>query len=162
MRIGVISDTHIPDRAKELPRQVIIGLKGVDLIVHAGDIVSLSFLDELKKLAPQLKAVCGNMDYPELTSILPQEEIFMAGKYRIAVTHGRGNPANLLATLKERFRKEGVDVVIFGHSHKSFNEMIDGILYFNPGSPTDKIFCERNSYGIIEINDNINARIITI
>jgi len=62
----------------------------------------------------------------------------------------------------ESFKNDRVDLVIFGHSHKAFNEKRGDILYFNPGSPTDQIFSPFNSYGIIEINDKIEARIIKI
>ena len=66
-----------------------------------------------------------------------------------------------MATVRKEFKQ--VDVIIFGHSHIPCNERIDGVLFFNPGSPTDKIFAPYNSYGMIEITGkNINARIIKI
>ena len=75
--------------------------------------------------------------------------------------HGSGKPENLLDNLKKTF-DNSYDVVIFGHSHSSFCEKIGKTLYFNPGSPTDKIFATHNSYGVIEINETIDAKIIRI
>jgi len=64
--------------------------------------------------------------------------------------------------LRMRKEFEGVDVIVFGHSHKPFNQIINGILMFNPGSPTDKIFTNTNSFGILELNKKIRAEHIEI
>jgi len=64
--------------------------------------------------------------------------------------------------LTEAFKNDKVDLIIFGHSHCGLNEKKGGILFFNPGSATDKVFAPYNSYGIIEINDKIKATIIRI
>lgn len=63
--LGLISDTHVPVRAREIPKEVFKIFDKVDCIVHAGDLVDLSVIDELERLAPVL-AVCGNMDGPEI------------------------------------------------------------------------------------------------
>ena len=60
------------------------------------------------------------------------------------------------------FKKDNVNLIIFGHSHSALNKKRGNIVYFNPGSPTDKIFALHNSYGIIEINDKIETKIIKI
>lgn len=160
MRIGVISDTHIKESIVELPNVIIEDFKKVDLILHAGDLVNISVLEELNKLA-QTKAVVGNMDSAEVVRILAQKEVIKIGKFKIGLIHGYGPVDGLI----ERVRKEldpDIDMIVFGHSHRAVNELIDGILFFNPGSPTDKIFATNNSYGIIEINDKIKAKIITL
>jgi putative phosphoesterase len=69
--VGVISDTHVPDRAKKIPKNVFKVFENVDFIVHAGDLVQLSVIDELERLAPVL-VVYGNMDGPEVRSKLPK------------------------------------------------------------------------------------------
>jgi putative phosphoesterase len=69
--IGLISDTHIPSRAKGIPKEVFTTFAAVDFIIHAGDLVQLSVIDELEQIAPVL-AVSGNMDGPEVSGILPQ------------------------------------------------------------------------------------------
>lgn len=162
MKIGVISDTHIPDRAKGIPQQILDAFKHVDMVIHAGDIVDLSVLDALKAVCKNVHAVWGNMDSHEARKLLPEKEIIDANKYRIGVIHGYGNPGTIIEQVTEIFKKDNVDMIIFGHSHIAFNEKRGKIIYFNPGSPTDKIFFDRNSYGIVEINDKIEAKIINI
>jgi len=162
MKIGVISDTHIPNRAREIPRTVLESLKMMDMIVHAGDLVELSVLDVLKSACPDVKAVWGNMDPLNVRKILPEKQIITIGKYRLGLIHGRGSPASLIELMAGVFKNDNVDIVIFGHSHSPINERRGRILYFNPGSLTDTVFSSSNSYGIIEINDEIKARIVKI
>jgi hypothetical protein len=162
MKIGVIADTHIPDRAKDIPQQILNAFKGVDMVIHAGDLVELSVLDKLKTACKDIKAVWGNMDPYEVRRVLPEKEIIRAGNYKIGIMHGYGPSNKLIDLLAEIFKEEAVNIIIFGHSHSAVNEKKDDILYFNPGSPTDKIFALYNSYGIIEINDKINAKIVKV
>ncbi len=161
MKIGVIADTHIPDRARDLPAKIIEEFSHADMIIHAGDFTAKEVLDKLKTLA-QVRAVHGNMDPFEIVEALPRKEIINCGKFTIGVFHGSGNPACIIDQLKNEFKNDKVDIIIFGHSHKPMNERIDNILFFNPGSPTDTIFAPFNSFGIIEINDKINARIVKL
>ena len=162
MRIGVISDTHIPDRAKDIPRQILEDFKKVDLIIHAGDLVDLGVLDKLKSVCSRVVAVWGNMDPYEVRKKLPEKEIVEAGIHRIGVMHGYGTPGKLVELLAQAFKDDKVDIIVFGHAHSGLNEKRGGVLFFNPGSPTDRIFSPYNSYGIIEINDKVEARIIKL
>jgi len=88
--------------------------------------------------------------------------------------HGGGSPTNLLEMLKDAFKQDNCDLIIFGHSHKPMNERIGHTLFFNPGSATD-VTVAYNSYGLIELrekpansanssaeNSQIEARIIKI
>lgn len=162
MKIGVIADTHIPDRAKEIPKQILEAFKNVDMVIHAGDLVDLSVLEKLKTICPNIKAVYGNMDPHEVKKNLPEKEIIQVGNYKIGLMHGYGAAHNLIDLMSEAFKNDHVDIIIFGHSHAGSSEKKGDVLYFNPGSPTDKIFSPYNSYGIIEINAKIEARIIRI
>lgn len=162
MKIGVISDTHIPDRSKDLPKEILEAFKNVDMVIHAGDLVDLSVIDQLKRVCPNVKAVWGNMDPEEVKRRLPQKEIIKLGNYTIGLTHGYGPPKNLIEIMADIFKDDKPDIIIFGHAHAPTNEKRGNVLYFNPGSPTDKIFSPYNSYGIIEINGKINARIVKI
>ena len=162
MKIGVISDTHIPSRAKEIPTVVLESLKKMDMIIHAGDLVDLNILNVLKSICRDVKAVWGNMDPIDVKIALPERELIPVGRYRIGLIHGNGSPASLIETVTDIFKNDNVDVIIFGHSHSPVNEKRGKILYFNPGSLTDTVFSSFNSYGIIEINDQIKARIIKI
>lgn len=162
MKIGVIADTHIPDRAGDIPPQILESFKDVDMIIHAGDLLNLNVLDKLKTICKDVKAVWGNMDPDEVRKQLPEKEIVDIGNYKIGIMHGYGPPHKLIDLLSEIFKEEKPNIIIFGHSHSAINEKRGDILYFNPGSPTDKIFAIYNSYGIIEINDKIKAKIIRI
>ncbi|HHU91524.1 MAG TPA: metallophosphoesterase [Halanaerobiaceae bacterium] len=157
MKIGVISDTHIPYRAKQIPDLVLDSFQGVDLIVHAGDLVQEEVLTSLAEIAP-VKAVFGNVDSPELKMKLPEKlELELAG-YKIGVIHGHNVRGHLLNTLSYVF--PDADIIIFGHTHKQCNKIINGQLCFNPGSPTDRRMEKNYSFGIIELADEIKAEII--
>lgn len=161
VKVGVVSDTHIYN-SEDLPAQLLNAFSNVDLILHAGDLVSLTVLEGLKKITPMIKAVWGNMDPPEVKRALPEREIIRIERFRIGLTHGSGAPFNLMKTVKEKFRNEKVDCIVYGHSHFPKNEINQGILYFNPGSPTDKFFAPYNSYGILEIDKKITGKIIRL
>lgn len=160
VKIGVISDTHIPHAAPRLPDAIYKAFRDVDLILHAGDLVDISVLDELRKLA-ETRAVCGNMDPSDLTKSLPSKTIVEAGRFKIGLTHGSGSPFNLMDKVKKEF-SEKVNVIVYGHSHFPANEVRGGILFFNPGTPTDKIFARYNTYGILTIDGEIKGEIVKI
>ena len=162
MRIGVISDTHITSKSDSLPKEILEAFKNVDMIIHAGDLVELSALEKLKQSCKNIRAVYGNMDSLEVKSKLPAKDIITIENHKVGVTHGYGGPVNIREKIADMFKDQKVDIIIYGHSHTPFNEKINNILYFNPGSPTDKIFAPYNSYGILEINDKIEAKIIKI
>ncbi|MDO8662717.1 MAG: metallophosphoesterase family protein [Candidatus Omnitrophota bacterium] len=162
MKIVVISDTHIPDRAASLPLKLIEEIKSADMVIHAGDFVAVDFLQRLKSICKNLKAVCGNMDPLEIKNILPQKEIFKAGNFKIGLFHGFGAPHRIFDILNSEFKSEKLDIIVFGHTHSALNEKRDNTIFFNPGSPTDKLCEDCNTYGVIEINDGIQAKILRI
>ena len=160
MKIGVISDTHIPERTTVIPSELSQIFKDVDLIIHVGDLVCLDVIEQLKKIAP-VKAVYGNMDNHEVRRTLPEKEILTIGKFKIGLFHGKGPPNRIVACVKEVFQ-EKLDLIIFGHSHTPMCEKHEGILFFNPGSPTDTTFAPFRSCGMLEINDEIKGTIIKL
>ena len=137
MRIMVLSDTHIPRAAQELPSRIFEEIASVDMILHAGDFVETELLNALKKLN-KVHAVYGNMDCQELRRTLADKEVIQAGNFRIGLIHGHGAPKDIIETVGSEFT--GVDAIVFGHSHAATNVIKDGILFFNPGSPTDTVF----------------------
>jgi len=159
MKIGIISDTHVPGAASSLPPVVFEIFKDVDLILHAGDIVELSVLDELRAMAP-VEAVAGNMDGPEVHLKLPSKKVLTLHNFSVGLIHGKYK----IDIQKEMIRKEfdDVDLIVYGHSHTPFWGNIDGIFYLNPGSPTDKRHAPYNSVAVLELGDELKADIIRI
>ncbi len=159
MRVGVLSDTHVPAIARSLPVAVFEVFQGVDLILHAGDIVEMSVLDELRAIAP-VEAVAGNMDGPELQVRLPYKKIIPLGKYSAGLIHGKYK----IDVQREMIRKEfdDVDLIIYGHSHTPYWGKVNGVYFLNPGSPTDKRHAPYNSVAILEAGDELQAEIIRI
>lgn len=157
MKVGVLSDTHIPKRAGGLPEEVIQAFRNVDHIIHAGDITSPKVLSELECLA-SVTAVSGNVDPEPLQETLGSKKITTLSGYRIGITHGHGSGGKTLERAMKCFEKDDVDCIIFGHSHIPFCEYINGILMFNPGSPTDKRRNELYSFGILELGEEIKAK----
>ena len=152
MKIAVLSDTHVSS-IESLPEKVIASLSTVDLIIHAGDFTSIGVLNELKHFA-EVKAVHGNMDPTELESALPAKEMLDLGNKRLGITHGWGAPWEIEERVRSIFAQDRVDVIVYGHSHRSQNKVIDGILFFNPGKASD-------SFGIITIGEDIKGEIIS-
>jgi putative phosphoesterase len=158
--IGVVSDTHIPKKSRDLPEAVMEGLKGVDLILHAGDINKDYVIYQLEEIAP-VQAVAGNTDDDYMCSLLGRKKIIDVGHCRIGLIHGDGEKGTTLERAVKAFEKDGVNCIVFGHSHIPFNEYRNGILCFNPGSPTDKRRQEHYSFGLIHIEERkINGEII--
>jgi hypothetical protein len=139
MKIGVISDTH-----SYLDPQVPQLLAGVDHILHAGDVGPYSLLQELEAIAP-VTAVLGNTDtwlQLELT------ETVELGSRKFLVQH-IVNPHDLTADLKRCIADHQPDVVVFGHTHKAFNDRIGRTLFFNPGYAGKQRFALERSVAIL-------------
>ena len=158
-RIGVLSDTHIPKAAQDLPEKVYRELRNVDMIFHAGDFVEISVLKKLQDIAPT-HAVCGNMDPQEVRAALPQKDTITVLGFKIGLIHGYGPSGRITEAVRSEFNR--VDAIVFGHSHSALSKEIKKILFFNPGSPTDRIFAAYNSFGILELGDRITGRIIRL
>lgn len=161
MTIGIISDTHIPRIAKDIPKIIYNEFKNVDLILHAGDFVEVDFLRKLRDFKKTI-GVYGNLDSSEVTNLLKAKEIIEEGGFRIGLIHGWGAPEGLTERIKMEFKDEKIDCIVFGHSHSPMNETKNGILFFNPGSPTDRVFAPYNSYGLLEVTDKIVGKIIKL
>ncbi len=164
MRILVISDTHIPIAEKDIPEIIEKEAKESNCCLHAGDLVSY---EVFKKLSSWTKvyAVYGNMDNSETRKQLSSKLVFQLEDFWIGLVHGRGAPTSLIDYIHKEFltELEKINLFVFGHSHCPFNKEINKKIYFNPGSPTDKVFSPYRSYGILEIDKNkIERRIIRI
>ena len=136
MLLGIISDTHMPRGARRLPDTCVERLLGVDLILHAGDVMTAEALTSFESIGPPLLAVHGNVDSTELRERLPAERIVEVGGAALAMVHDAGAARGRLQRLHRRF--PDADAVVFGHSHLPLHEQADGFQIFNPGSPTER------------------------
>ena len=160
MLIGVISDTHIPERATEIPTMVCKLFKDVELILHAGDLVSNTVFQELEKLAPTI-CVQGNMDR-RYGLKFPKNEIINVNNVKIGLNHGEVYPRGYTQQLKYIGLELGVDVLITGHSHVPFIKEVDKMILLNPGSPTVPRMTEP-SVMLVDVDENgLEAEIIKI
>jgi len=160
MLIGVISDTHIPERADKIPKSVFEAFNDVEMILHAGDIVSMNVLQELENLAPTL-CVQGNMDRMYGLK-LPKQEVIEVNGIKIGLNHGEVYPRGDTQQLKYIGMEMGVEVLITGHTHTSFIKELDKMLLLNPGSPTVPRMSDP-SIMLVDVQENsLDARIIKI
>ncbi|MFW6093849.1 MAG: metallophosphoesterase family protein [Pseudomonadota bacterium] len=147
LRIGLISDTHMPEARRELWPQIAEAFSGVDLILHGGDIHELYVLDALEELAPVYAARGNGEDGGGGRPVQPDDPrvkyawLLELGGVWVGLTHyvpvPERPPKFTLARWIERFFPERTpDVIVFGDTHREWIEEVDGVLCVNPGSPT--------------------------
>ncbi len=186
MRIGLISDTHIPDMATRLHPAVPEVFDGVDLILHAGDLIGPEALERLREIAP-VEAVRGEQD--RLLDFLPLQRVVQAGNLRIGLVHGHrprwiewpGFAWNMFfgqhfflaprfyVNVVRQFAGQRVDCIVCGHLHRPYIGHVNGVLVVNPGSTYINILDRRTqpgdyvSVGILEIQDDtLKASIVPL
>lgn len=152
MKIVIVSDTHMPRKGRDLPFLLKKDLMESDLIIHGGDFHTVDVYKEFEEYG-ELIAVVGNVDRPELQSLLPKKRTIELMGMKIGLVHGDGKGKTTEKRVLEAFDEEQVDVIIFGHSHIPFSRYMKGALLFNPGSPTDKRKLPYYSHGILTIGD---------
>lgn len=134
MRLGLISDTHIPEVAQELPPQIAEIFRGVDLILHCGDIYDPFVLDELERTAPVLAAMGDDDPYvTRKDSRVKRKHVLKIEGHTLWLVHEKPASHVLASQQKEH---DNPDIVIFGHEHATLVQRHDGVLFVNPGSPT--------------------------
>jgi putative phosphoesterase len=131
-----------------MPEGVVPYLKRADLVLHAGDLIEASLLDELALYGP-VRAVKGNVDLPGVD--LPETLEFDFGGARIAMIHDSGRKEGRRRRLARRF--PDARVIVFGHSHVPFLEDEDGLLLLNPGSPTDRRRQPRHTFALLRAGE---------
>ncbi|MFF7104645.1 metallophosphoesterase family protein [Streptomyces nigra] len=137
MRLLLMSDTHLPKRAKALPEPLLAELPRADVVFHAGDWVDTATLDLLESRSARLVAVYGNNDGPGLRARLPEVARAELGGLRFGVVHETGASQGREARCAARF--PDLDVLVFGHSHIPWDTTAaTGLRLLNPGSPTDR------------------------
>ena len=160
MLIGLISDTHIPDRANKIPKKVIETFNEVDLILHAGDITDPEVIKELEKISPTI-AVEGNMDrYSDLT--LPKSKVIKVENTKIGIIHGEVYPRGDLQQLFYLARQLNVNILVSGHSHIASIDSVEDVLLVNPGSPTSPRLSDP-SVMLMELKDgNVDIEVVKV
>jgi putative phosphoesterase len=137
VKLLLISDTHVPKRARDLPARVWEEVGRADVVLHAGDWVAPSLLDVLEARARRLVACWGNNDGPELRRRLPERADVTLGGLRFTVVHETGAATGREARMADLY--PDTDVLVFGHSHIPWDTTAKtGLRLLNPGSPTDR------------------------
>jgi putative phosphoesterase len=148
----LIADTHVPRRARTLPDEVWRRVDSVDVVVHAGDWVDASLVDEVEARARWLVGVHGNNDGAAIRARLPEVARVELDGLRLGVVHETGQ-----ATGRERRCDEahpGLDVLVFGHSHIPWDTLTPhGMRLLNPGSPTDRRRQPHHTYLTAAVRD---------
>jgi putative phosphoesterase len=136
-RVLLVSDTHVPRRARDLPAPLWEEVDRAELVVHAGDWTDLATWQRLSARSRRLVAVHGNNDGPDLRAVLPEVARVEVSGVRVAVVHETGQAAGREARMSAAFRD--TDLLVFGHSHIPWDTTApDGLRLLNPGSPTDR------------------------
>ena len=155
MRIGLIADTHLPSTIREPWPEVAVAFQGVDLILHAGDIVTPRVLDWLEAIAPVLAAL-GNNDFDlDDPRVKPTHSLDVEG-WRIGMLHD--------ITSGLRFDSP-LDVLVSGHTHYERLSMHDGVVYANPGSPTlpHHLSTRLGTVGLLEVEaERLTAQVVRL
>jgi putative phosphoesterase len=180
LTLGLLSDTHVPDRAPDLRPQVLAALQGVDRILHAGDISSPCVVEKLERIAPVV-AVRGNNrgDGSRFQPSLPRRRVVQAAGWRFGMHHGidtlpqrlmdwvvgnLGGKAACARYIMDRvdrwFEPGEVDAVLYGHAHWPLIEARNGVLYLNPGQSFGS---RESSLMILDIMENrLHVRLVPL
>jgi putative phosphoesterase len=149
MLIGIISDTHGLMRPEALA-----ALRGVEHILHAGDVGDIAILDALRKIAP-VTAIRGNVDTSGACAELPATDTVELGDKLFYLVHSVHDlDINPVAA--------GVAMVISGHSHKASVKVQHGVVFFNPGSAGPRRFSLPVTVGLVTVEDGVEASVMEL
>ena len=159
IKIGILSDTHLSSVNYSFEKSYDQHLSDKDIIIHTGDFVSIEIVEFLDS-HNEFHGVCGNMDPHDIREILPPKRIIDAGPFKIGIMHGWGPKQGLEDRLMNEFT--GVDIIVYGHSHRPANHSKDGVLFFNGGTAAGRSLTVPGSIGILEIDQEVKGKIINI
>lgn len=147
VRVAILSDTHMPKGNRTLPAECEERCRSADLILHAGDLITLDVLRGIEALGPPVHAIHGNVDGPSVRAVLPPSRVLeLPDGPVVAMIHDAGPPHGRASRMRRAFPR--AQVVIFGHSHIPLHERdADGLELFNPGSPTERRRSPRHTMG---------------
>jgi putative phosphoesterase len=151
VHLVVIADTHLTGNvAARLPKPLLEAIENADLVLHAGDVTTLSALEELSALA-KVHYVLGNND-TSLVGLVPEQLVLTLEGVEITMVHDSGTRVGRPSRLAARFPR--ADLVIYGHSHvPDDTEGLGGQRLFNPGSPTQRRAQPVRTFGLLELGD---------
>jgi hypothetical protein len=149
MLIGVISDTH-----GLLRPEAVAALRGVEHILHAGDVGDVAILDELRKIAP-VTAIRGNVDISGACANLPATDVVELGGKLFYLVHS-------VFDLDVNPAAAGIAMVVSGHSHKASVQVRDGVVFFNPGSAGPRRFSLPVTVGFVTVEDGVEASVMEL
>lgn len=155
MRIGVLSDTHVPKVYRTLPDNLWRLLDGCDQIIHAGDLDGWDTYELLKSRFP-ICAVVGNQDSFPACEEVPEKRVLEVNGHTLGITHGCGPSAGIAQRVAKAWTGGPVDLLIFGHSHLPGIHEINGQKMLNPGSATD-VLADRRTIALLEIGETIET-----
>lgn len=161
MQIGVVSDTHfrsLRDGIVLFERLLEGPFAEAELILHAGDVGAPQILDGF--LEVPLVAVRGNTDAANAN--LPEQRVLELAGFRIGLIHGWGPLAGLESRVLGELSAARLDCLIYGHSHYPMCRQRDGLLLFNPGSPTDRRSAPCHCVGVLELGQTLVGHILSL
>jgi uncharacterized protein len=150
----------MPRGSRRLPGECLWRLEKAALILHAGDVVAGSVLEDLRELAP-VEAVAGNMDAAELLAALPERRVVEIAAARIGLVHDAGPRVGRGERLVAAFA--GCDAVVYGHTHLPELSRAGAAWILNPGSPTERRGAPAHSMLMLEIESGeIRPELVTL
>jgi putative phosphoesterase len=149
MLIGVISDTH-----GLLRPEAVAALRGVEHVLHAGDVGDIAILDALREIAP-VTAIRGNVDVSGACAELPATDVVELGGRLFYLVHS-------VHDLDINPGAAGVAMVVSGHSHKASVQVRDGVVFFNPGSAGPRRFSLPVTVGFVTVEDGVEASVMEL
>ncbi len=151
MVLGILSDTHLQEADERLERLLQGALGPAEVLLHAGDHTGPGVVDHLEFVDPRpYYGVAGNMDSMAVRQRLPVKRVLELGGCRIGLIHGWGAPMGLARRVYEAFA-EPVDLLVFGHSHRTADLLWKGTRLVNPGSAFDRRWASRCTVALVEI-----------
>jgi putative phosphoesterase len=137
LKLLLTSDTHVPTRARDLPARLWDEVDATDVVIHAGDWMTLALFEELDARAKRLVACWGNNDGDDLRAVLPEVATVTLDGVRLGVVHETGAKTGRERRMAAAY--PDLDMLVFGHSHIPWDTTTDtGLRLLNPGSPTDR------------------------
>jgi uncharacterized protein len=159
IRAGVLSDTHLIRPDNNFSKQVRDCFHHCDVIIHAGDLTSLSILEAFREKT--IYAVCGNMCDHTVRAHYPEQLFFTLGNFTIGLTHGAALGQDIVNSLWNLFPE--ADCMIYGHTHRPVCRRDGKMLFLNPGSfQTTSRYGAPGTFAVLEAGDELSARIFNI